>query len=110
MSGEQLALDGMACAEAHANRVHYNWSAEAERHIIAYAMAAKGPFSIEQVRRIAYATGLDRPPAEGAWGAPTKRLVKRGVIEFAGYQTSANASQHCKPVKLWTSIYSEAAQ
>lgn len=101
MNGQQLAMAGMESAARHADAVSYDWSREAERHIVAHARACSGPFTIEEVRRIAYNAGLDKPPVEGAWGKPTKSLIKQGFLREAGFRVSANASQHGKPVRLW---------
>lgn len=101
MDAEQLALDGMERSTAHAERVCPSWTSAAFKAILEYAANCNEPFMIEDVRKVAYDAGLPRPPAEGAWGTPTKRAAAQGIIQFVGYEKSANATQHGKPCKVW---------
>lgn len=95
------ALSGMNAADEHAERTMPEWPMMAKAWIINFARQASEPFMIEDVRRYAYDNGLPQPPAEGAWGWPTRRAVSDGHIKFAGFQTSRNPTQHMKPCKLW---------
>ena len=104
MDGFQLALVGMERASDHANRKTPGWDNHAYQAIVDYARTTDAPFMIEQVRKIAYDAGLPIPPAEGAWGTPTKRAASNGVIEFVGFKTSGNKTQHGKPCKLWKAL------
>ncbi len=99
-TGRDLAEEGMARAEDHAERVEPKWGAQAYDRFTAYC-ANGGYVTVEAIKAWAYDTGLPKPPAEGAWGAVTRRAVRDGVIVFHEFTESQNASQHMKPVRVW---------
>lgn len=99
-TGQQLAEEGGHRALDHAERVEDDWGNRAYAALVAYSRFAS-MLTIEQVKEEAYNHGLPEPPAPGAWGPVTKRAKKEGLIEFLRFNTSANATQHGKPVILW---------
>jgi hypothetical protein len=100
ITGQQLAEEGGRRALAHAELHNMAWGDRAYRALL-FLRRGRTEFTVEQVKPEAYARGLPVPPAEGAWGPITKRLVREGRIEFSRYMDSRNPSQHGKPVKVW---------
>lgn len=100
LCGTCLAEEGGNRALTHAELQNMSWGDRAYRAILMFC-ERRPAFTIEQVKAIAYARGLPKPPAEGAWGPITKRAEKSGHIKSDGYIKSRNPSQHGKPVVLW---------
>lgn len=101
-TGRQLAEQGIRQSVEHADAVEPTWSERAFKILWTYALTHV-TFTVEEVKDHAYANGLPRPPAEGAWGSPTRRAIKQGIIRFDSYRESKNASRHNCPVKVWRS-------
>jgi hypothetical protein len=101
-TGQQLAEKGIAESAAHAERVEPKWSDQAYGFLERWARDNL-TFTIERVRDWAYNNGLAEPPAPGAWGHVVRRAQSKGLIFFDRYETSQNATQHCKPVRVWLS-------
>ena len=102
-SGRELAEEGIRKSVEHAEDVVPEWRERAFDWVQKYAQWHRS-LTIEDVKALAYERGLERPPAEGAWGAITIRARKAGIIRFDTYRESANASQHMKPVRVWHSL------
>jgi hypothetical protein len=101
-SGEELAVEGMERAVAHANRVEPRWSDRAYSFLLSFITRFDPPWlTIEQVKFWSYRNGLPQPPSPGSWGSVTRRAKAEGHIVFDKYEPSQNASQHGKPVIVW---------
>lgn len=97
------AVDGMERAKDHADRVAPGWSDRALTYLRRFlAMRGTGGrFIAPDVRDYAYATGLDRPPNERAWGSVLQRASRLGWIHEAGWGTYGDKTTNVHPVRAW---------
>lgn len=100
-TGQQLAEHGGQQALDHAQRVSNMTWAERATWAILYFMERRPVFTIEQVKDFAYAKGLPKPPADGAWGPVVKKLANSKRLKSDGVVRSTHPSQHGKWVTVW---------
>lgn len=101
-TARDLTEKGIAESAAHAEQVASGWKERALAFFKLYA-TLHPTLMTENVRAYAYERGLDRPPAEGAWGSVTRKAMTEGYVRKVGFKTSDNASQHGKPMALFAS-------
>lgn len=92
MSGQQLALVGMALADLAAG----NWKDRWDAAITELARAGV-PFTTDEVRELAGAPE-DHPNAAGA---RIQDAARKGLIARIGYRKSAREALHAHPLALW---------
>lgn len=95
---------GIALAIDHADRKEPGWSDEAFavlEKFVAKARRQGEDFTSEQVRDYSESSGLPEPPDHRAWGGVFVRAVRAGLIEHAGFDTSANPRAHSRPINKW---------
>ena len=81
--GERGRDEGMERAITHAEKCRPGWKDDA------IAMIARFPleeFRAEQLSAFAYANGLDRPPAERAWGSVMVQARRAGLVAPLGFE------------------------
>jgi hypothetical protein len=81
-------------------RRYRGWGEAAYAYLCRYAKEHPSGFTTELVRAWAASEGLE-DDSPSAWGAVVRRAKKNGVIEFAGYEQSSNASRHLNMVRIW---------
>jgi hypothetical protein len=109
---EQLPMDfeaarrardaGMKRAADHADRVNDGWTQTAYANIVMLCRAHKldAPILAEDIRELAYAQGLPRPPRDGrAWGSVFSRARRAGIISIVGHAKAKSSNLSPKP--LW---------
>lgn len=102
-SGRDLARDGMATAEEHANLVHEDWSFQAATKLTEFLSERDvgDKFMAEDFRTWATEQGLPRPPSNRAFGSVIAKAARAGMIAKAGYRAVKNPLAHCTPATLW---------
>ncbi|WP_294637397.1 hypothetical protein [uncultured Aquabacterium sp.] len=99
--GQQLKLNGIARVE----HTCADWLAGIEPHLKAWLQAEcieVDTFTMEQFKAHAVASELPMPPHQNGWGALTRRMASRHVIEWTGeHVTSQAPDAHGRPTKLW---------
>lgn len=98
-----LAQEGMERAAAHAERVEPDWNDRAYDLLCAFART-RPEFHAEEARAWAVEQGLPTPPDNRAWGWPTKRAVKEGVLQHDRYEAVKIAPSHGRPMPVWKSL------
>jgi hypothetical protein len=102
----QLADLGISQSAQAQDRRDPEWSAKAYGMLREFVtrkqwMKLKGEFTAEDVKYMAYLWGLPRPLNESAWGGIFAKAARNGLIQFAGWTQSKNASRHCTAIRSW---------
>ena len=93
MTGQQLALLGMAQADAAAAP---EWKERWDKAIVLLAIGGE-EFTADDVREIAGAPD-DHPNAAGA---RFQSAARKGLIRHAGYRKSSREVLHAHPIAVW---------
>ena len=101
-SGEQLKIEGMEQAIAHANEVHENWAEQAYKFLLQYIQSHK-TFMTEDVRE-ASINIVPEPPSLRAFGGIIRKAATAGLIVRIGYSTVTNAKAHKCFASVWKVI------
>lgn len=91
--------DGIRRSAAHADAVDPTWRAKAMGYVRLHAVV-HATFLTEDVRGMAEADGLPKPPDGRAWGSVMQGAVRARIIRRVGYAPahSSNGSPKC----VWT--------
>lgn len=92
---------GIERAEAHADRVHADWTAEAFRALGEFLGYRLTPFLAEEFVTWAE-TRVPPPPDPRAWGGPIRRAARAGLIRRIGYAPAASSNP--SPKCLWEPV------
>ncbi|MFN3886110.1 MAG: hypothetical protein ACK4MG_04055 [Aquabacterium sp.] len=99
--GQQLKLNGIARVE----RTCADWLAvivPAMESWLAAECSEVDTFTVEQFKAHVVGHGLPVPPHQNGWGALTRRMASRRVIEWTGEHVNSQAPEaHGRPAKLW---------
>ena len=68
----------------HAEKDSPHWADAAFSQLAVFAGRRRRPFTIENFRQYAEGHGLPVPPDRRAYGGPTQRAIRRGVIRKVG--------------------------
>ncbi len=93
--------EAMNRVEANANGGCPGWSVAATYCIILYPEEV---FLIEDVKEWAYKVGLQRPHKHQAWGGPTQRLSRAGIISKAGQGRRKHKDHHGDLTNQWKKV------
>jgi hypothetical protein len=107
-TSQDLALEGMANAIEHADRVSARWSAQAGQLLRIFSQI-KPEFMAEDMRVWAHREGLPLPPDPRAWGAVVHRAVREGVIVCDRFEMTKIKPAHATPRPVWRSTIYQAA-
>ncbi|MBA3599494.1 MAG: hypothetical protein H0W40_19310 [Methylibium sp.] len=93
---------GMALAVEHADQVEPAWSDRAFAILGEYVADTSADFTIEDVRVVAEAMGLPRPPDCRAWGAIARRGHRAGlIVPTERFISSNDPKSHRGPNRVW---------
>lgn len=101
-TGHELADEGAGRALRHAEAEHPGWGLRA-RDALEKSCVTFTTFTSETVRAVAKHMGLEDPPDDRSWGGVFRYAVRKGWMVKDGYETSANAKAHARPVTRWKS-------
>lgn len=99
-TGRDLAEKGIRESHDHAEAVRGAWTDRAVKKVDEYAKLTF-EFMAEDVRDWAYASGLEEPPAEGAWGTVMRWAAAQGIIHRVGTRPAKSPGQHGKLMTVW---------
>ena len=97
---KQLGHEAAQIASDHADRIEYNWSADAYNLFCDYAKT-HDTFTTEQVR-LSFPT-FHKPPTNRAWGGVALKAQKNGIIKAVGIVPTKNRTAHGANATLWKS-------
>lgn len=100
-SVKDKALMAISDSAAKADELRPGWNLDAAE---AFSSIPMDTFQTEHVREWAYSNGLETPPSERAWGAPTILAKKLGYIEFVGYAAAKHGLSHGMPTRVWRKL------
>ena len=100
-NGQQLAEEGAALALEHTERVTPGWGESAFAMLIEYARTIGREFTSVDVRKWAYAQGLELPEDERSWGGVFSRAKKAKKLNDLRYEPLAAAECHRRPGRVW---------
>lgn len=91
---------GMASALQHAEDDAPGWGERAYQSLTGvFRLFGSQDITMEDARCYAYATGLDVPDEQRAFGPVTQKLIRDGIIEPVGYAPAA--SSHGSPKRTY---------
>lgn len=93
------AIEGMARAADHAERVTPTWNDRALGLLLAFAAMSGEAWLLEDAREWAQSQGLPDPPDGRAWGHVAQRAKRLGAIESVGF--GAARSSHGSAKVMW---------
>jgi hypothetical protein len=99
------AIQGMTASAANAERVSPGWGDDALEYLREFVSVAQlcgvRRFVAPDVRHWAYATGLEVPPSNRAWGGVLARAGRLGVIRRCGFRQYGDETMNTQAVIEW---------
>lgn len=83
---------GMASSANHAETDAPGWGHRAYECVRLVARFTGKDWTVEEMRGVCYACGLDVPAESRAWGSVTQRLIRDGIIEPVGYASASSSN------------------
>ena len=102
-SGRDLGHAAADSAARHADRESKDWSDRALEILRVYCLTHPDVMA-EDVRQVAAAQDLPKPPELRAWGAVMLRGKAVGYIKHVGWTTAKDPRVHARPTGIWKSL------